>query len=80
MNKIKGSTKMWTIILLVIFMFLNYITWFSNFIPDAPNREWYHMVTLMITVISYVPIAVFGVSGFIVYILPNINKWADEKF
>ena len=79
-TKIKGSTKMWSIILLVIVMFLNYITWFTDFIPGKPNNEWYHIVILMFTVLSYVPIVVFGVCAFIEYILPNINKWADDTF
>ena len=76
----KGSHKFWSIIAIVIIFFANYLTFFTDFIPEPGHRRFHHVLILMLVCLSHIACAFGILSLFFVGILPKINKYLDEKF
>lgn len=71
----KGSHKFWSIIVIVISIYLHYLTWcvYTNM-----DGGW---IFLRIAVLIIDFLVIFAIIGiFIEFYLPTFNNWLDEKF
>ena len=80
MNKIKGSTKMWSIIGIVFTLFSNWYVkpWIA--VQNAPPESVWMFSWILITIIVNILVFFALLFYFFTYILPNINNWADDTF
>lgn len=77
----KGSYKFWSLIGIIIFIFLNYLTWFTDYIPRGNVRltelQFWTFVATCLADLAFIFLFSFI---FCVQVLPKINNWLDEKF
>jgi len=77
----KGSHKFWSMIAVIILIFLNYLTWFTDYIPRGNIRltgfQFWTFVATCLVDITF--IFLFGIV-FCTQVLPKFNNWLDEKF
>ena len=75
----KGRHKLWTVILVPLFIFINYrvITFAAKASdPVAKPLVAYLIIVESIIIISFSIMKLFEKGG----IIDQINKWADDKF
>lgn len=77
----KGSEKFWSLMTIITIIFLNYLTWISDFIPrgDVSLTGLQLSVAVISCLVDLILIVILGIL-FFETLLPTFNKWLDEKF